>query len=669
MGKDLFSDLDTNIEDRYKRRNYQATLEEIVAEIEDEIDGLNKIKHDIAWANSVKEVYDEVMADTKLVSLVKNLPLLQGFVVEADKIIEEERIRRLEQAKREAEEARQKALKEHAKQVDDKIKMLEGAERDSFWCGAIEDLESMVKALDAEVKALCTRLNVVSDLKREKEIVELAIKYDEEVRKYSAKENWDKTYCREVIAYVNSVSDKVQKYMKNKWLLEDLLDRAKFTIKKIEDQEEIDRLAKIKAIEEEEKKKQQQLLEQQRKDEANDIDSRISNLVNVKAKERDNYWCDSIDDIEDRISSLSKEVKALCKNLKQVQELKRDKEFVLLAIKADVEIVSYANVKLDKESSQEVLSYIDTINSKVKAFMKNSSLVDELSKNAKNTIKNIEKAEQDAIIKRAQEERESQLNALRERFRNCKQGKTVFFGSYVQDKREVEPIEWIVVEKTSYSVRLLSKKVLDACEYGNLQEVTNLIKKTFRMILRPDEIDKHVQVLQGIYNWENSYIRKWLNQEFLYEAFDELERDLISSENNKTSYGSVYAPSFQSTTEKVFLLEDCSFVKKKFLKAKATNYAISKHVCRDKKNVAQWWLRYANVYRPISSSAVYYGSYSSSVSYDRYPDVVNYFVDSRGKPCSHVSYTDNDCLFQDKISKEINLQKCVGVRPSIVIKL
>ena len=164
-----------------------------------------------------------------------------------------------------------------------------------------------------------------------------------------------------------------------------------------------------------------------------------------------------------------------------------------------------------------------------------------------------------------------------------------------------------------------------------------------------------VSRISKIYNWENSYLRLWLNREFLQGAFTEFERELLSTERNRSSYGEYSAPSFQETTEKVFVLEDYTFFKKKFLKAKATKYAISKKVFRDKKGFAIWWLRHVNSYKPDNN---YY-----------YPNIVNYHVDSKGRPCSHVSASDIDYYDKNKIGNEINTHKCVGVRPSIVIRL
>ena len=72
----------------------------------------------------------------------------------------------------------------------------------------------------------------------------------------------------------------------------------------------------------------------------------------------------------------------------------------------------------------------------------------------------------------------------------------VFFGSYEQDgdiSNGNEPIEWIVLEKQSGKILLLSRFGLDVQKFSNNAE--------------------------GI-SWENSLIRTWLNETFIEEAFN-----------------------------------------------------------------------------------------------------------------------------------------------------
>ena len=94
------------------------------------------------------------------------------------------------------------------------------------------------------------------------------------------------------------------------------------------------------------------------------------------------------------------------------------------------------------------------------------------------------------------------------------------FGRYEQDgnyDNGLEDIEWIVIDNENDSVLLLSKYILD---------------------VKPYEVDIEVDDDKGAYNWEKSYIRKWLNEDFYNIAFDELEKERLSISDVKN--GKVY---------------------------------------------------------------------------------------------------------------------------------
>lgn len=82
-------------------------------------------------------------------------------------------------------------------------------------------------------------------------------------------------------------------------------------------------------------------------------------------------------------------------------------------------------------------------------------------------------------------------------------GDTVLFGHYEQDnniENGMEEIEWIVLDVQDGKSLLLSKYGLDAIPYNRVQQEMT---------------------------WENSSLRKWLNNDFLYEAFTTRERAAI----------------------------------------------------------------------------------------------------------------------------------------------
>ena len=86
-------------------------------------------------------------------------------------------------------------------------------------------------------------------------------------------------------------------------------------------------------------------------------------------------------------------------------------------------------------------------------------------------------------------------------------GDTVQFGKYFfQNEKDVQPIEWIVLDDNKGELLMLSKYCLDVVHYfdqANLRDIAHAIV------------------------WENSYIRNWLNDEFYNRAFTEKEKKRI----------------------------------------------------------------------------------------------------------------------------------------------
>ena len=140
----------------------------------------------------------------------------------------------------------------------------------------------------------------------------------------------------------------------------------------------------------------------------------------------------------------------------------------------------------------------------------------------------------------------SRLSSLKKN--DIKDGAVVKFGNYEQDNIRAngsELIEWLVLKTDRKKALLVSKYVLDACEYA-----ANL------------EYSKEAE-------WSNSSIRQWLNYVFYPAAFGEDESDCILSTSIDTkviTYTGVYNNkkmqediesrdvNVTSTTDKVFLL-------------------------------------------------------------------------------------------------------------------
>ena len=124
------------------------------------------------------------------------------------------------------------------------------------------------------------------------------------------------------------------------------------------------------------------------------------------------------------------------------------------------------------------------------------------------------------------------INLVKEiNFKN--KGNSIFFGYYEQDnniENGKEPIEWILLEKNTNEriATFVSKYILDCKPYSQ--------SDTFSP-------------------WEFSYIRGWLNSEFLYNAFTEEERQIIYEGqvvNNPNIYNNI--PSGYNTVDKLYLL-------------------------------------------------------------------------------------------------------------------
>lgn len=161
----------------------------------------------------------------------------------------------------------------------------------------------------------------------------------------------------------------------------------------------------------------------------------------------------------------------------------------------------------------------------------------------------------------------------------AKVGDIAWMGEYEQDNNTSngkERIEWLVLEKSGNKVLLLSNKALDYMEYNVENELTT---------------------------WENCTLRRWLNQRFYEESFDDKEKKLIETTSvvidvDDSSYLS-HVNLGNDTRDKVFLLSEKEA--KKYLgyneveECEATEYAISQGegvtLFEDSNLCIDWWLR------------------------------------------------------------------------------
>lgn len=164
-------------------------------------------------------------------------------------------------------------------------------------------------------------------------------------------------------------------------------------------------------------------------------------------------------------------------------------------------------------------------------------------------------------------------------------GETITFGKYEQDKNKnngPEDIEWIVLDIKDGNCLLISKCGLDAKAYNESDSVFNP-KETI---------------------WEKCSLRKWLNRDFLQEAFFTDEQSLIqiTNVNNSVSNGQWDTDGGNDTEDKIFLLSHQEVFEQypQILKQNEciiTPYAISNGAYNrpgkntDGKLTGCWWLR------------------------------------------------------------------------------
>ena len=152
-------------------------------------------------------------------------------------------------------------------------------------------------------------------------------------------------------------------------------------------------------------------------------------------------------------------------------------------------------------------------------------------------------------------------------------GDTFSFGRYRQNKSSsdaLQPIEWRVLKKEAGKILAISKYGLDAREYNKILK-------------------------NGA--WENSALRKWLNQSFYETAFNEAEKARIAETLIKATANVKYGTSSGNhTRDKVFLLSsdevESMFPAKKERECEPTLYARAQGVRVSlPEETCWWWLR------------------------------------------------------------------------------
>jgi len=198
------------------------------------------------------------------------------------------------------------------------------------------------------------------------------------------------------------------------------------------------------------------------------------------------------------------------------------------------------------------------------------------SKNqAAKTVKNAVKAAKPAV-KQQTAKNTDKAAVSKTAVPELKKGDYFKFGSYYQENSTKKtPIEWLVLKKSGTKVLLISRYALDCKKYHN----------------------QYVSI-----TWENCDLRKWLNGEFLKNAFTATEQKKIAvtklANDNNATYGTFGG---NSTEDKVFCLSIAEagnlFKDDESRKCVPTPHALGKGCWKSSENFINgrgccfWWLR------------------------------------------------------------------------------
>ena len=156
-------------------------------------------------------------------------------------------------------------------------------------------------------------------------------------------------------------------------------------------------------------------------------------------------------------------------------------------------------------------------------------------------------------------------------------GDTVLFGTYEQDNdfsNGKEEIEWIVLDKMDNQLMVMSRYGLDTQEFY--------------------DYDTDQQWDSPI--WAETTLRRWLNTDFLNNAFTNIEKSMILKVNNVTEDNVKYGTSGgKDSQNQIFILSEAEFnnyLHDDSLKlCSATAYALKNGAYKGDNAYTLWWLR------------------------------------------------------------------------------
>ena len=162
-------------------------------------------------------------------------------------------------------------------------------------------------------------------------------------------------------------------------------------------------------------------------------------------------------------------------------------------------------------------------------------------------------------------------------YHNYRKGELVCFGSYPQEDATGELkdlIVWRVLHVTTSKMLIISENVLDCKPFSKIP--VNVL----------DVLGKYSTGT----DWENSDLRKWMNNDFVNTAFNESDRSIILERANTSGrdeseicYDNAFCLSLSEVNTYLKFAEE--------RKAKTTPYAKAKGAYRSPKGNSWWWLR------------------------------------------------------------------------------
>lgn len=216
MGKNLFSDLTTDVSDKYKNKNDATIIAELTERIDAIVENLKRETREHLWAEVVIETYEQLYEENKdYIESVPSFKVLYELKKEADKFLKDE-IAAVENAKI-----------YQARMIDDKIKSLVNSAKGKFWCDELDLLIKEVNLLKEEIKVKCKKLDKIDQLKEIKERVLRALKLDDEIAQLEKSKIKTEFWCDSVTNLKSKLESTVVPYLTKKIVFDNLLSEAK----------------------------------------------------------------------------------------------------------------------------------------------------------------------------------------------------------------------------------------------------------------------------------------------------------------------------------------------------------------------------------------------------------------------------------------------------------